>query len=59
VLKLKRHKSSGIDKILTELFKAGGGTICCAIHKLIISLRNKKELPEEWKESIILPSSKK
>ena len=38
-----------------ELIKAGGRTIRCAIHKLIISIWNKEELPEEWKESIIVP----
>ena len=35
---------------------AGGKTICCKIHKLIISIRNKEELPEEWMESIIAPT---
>jgi len=39
--------------------KAGGRTICCAIHKLIISIWNKEELLEEWKESIIEPIYKK
>jgi hypothetical protein len=42
-----------------ELIKAGGKTIHCAIHKLIISIWNKEELPEEWKESIIVPIHKK
>ena len=37
----------------------GGRTIRCAIHKLIISIWNKEELPEEWKESIIVPIHKK
>jgi len=31
--KLKNHKSPGIDQIPTELIKAGGRTICSAIHK--------------------------
>jgi hypothetical protein len=53
--KLKRHKSPGIDQISAKLIKAGGKTICCEIHKLIISTWNTKELPEEWKESIIVP----
>jgi len=57
--KLKNHKSPGTDKIPGELIKAGGRTICCAIHKLIISIWNKKELPEEWNESIIVPIYKK
>ena len=42
-----------------ELIKAGGSTICCAIHKLIIAIWNKEELPGEWKESIIVPIHKK
>jgi hypothetical protein len=53
--KLKSHKSPGIDQIPEELIKTGGRTIRCAIHKLIISIWNKEELPEEWKESIIVP----
>ena len=57
--KLKNPKSPGIDKIPAELIKAGGRTICCVIHKIIISIWNKDELPEEWKESIIVPIYKK
>ena len=52
--KLKSHKSPSIDPIPVELIKAEGRTICCEIHKLIISIWNKEELPEEWKESIII-----
>jgi len=33
--KLNSHKSSGIDEIAAELIKAGGGTNCGEIHKLI------------------------
>ena len=43
---LKSHKSPGINQIPAELIKAGGRTIRCAIHKLIISIWNKEELPE-------------
>ena len=57
--KLKNHKSPGIDQIPVELIKAGGRTICCAIHKLIIAIWNKEEFPEEWKESIVVPIYKK
>jgi hypothetical protein len=57
--KLTSHKSPGIDPIPAELIKAGGGTICYEIHKLIISVWNKEELPEEWKESVIVPVYKK
>ena len=57
--KLKSHKSPRIDQIPAEFIKAGGRTICCAIHKLIISIWNKEEFPEEWKESITVPIYKK
>ena len=57
--KLKSHKSPGIDQIPAGLIKAGGSTVRCAIHKLIISIWNKEELPEEWKESIIVPIHKR
>ena len=57
--KLKSHKSPGIDQILAELIKAGGRTIYLEIHKLTISIWKKEKLPEEWKESIIVPIHKK
>ena len=56
--KLKSHKSPGIDHIPTELIKAGGGKIRYEIHKLI-SIWNKEELPEEWKDWVIVPIHKK
>jgi hypothetical protein len=57
--KLKSHRSRGIDQIPAELIKAGRRTIRYAMNKLIISAWNKDELPEEWKESIIVPIYKK
>jgi len=57
--KLKSHKSQGIDQIPAELINAGVRTIRSAIHKLIICIWNKEELPEEWKDSIIVPIHKK
>jgi hypothetical protein len=53
--KLNRHKSPGTDQIQAELIKAAGRTICSEIHKLINSIWNKEDLPEDWKESIIVP----
>jgi len=44
--KLKSYKSPGIDQTPAYLMKAGGRTICHEIHKLIISIWNKEELPE-------------
>jgi len=39
--------------------KAGSRIFRYEIHKLIIAIWNKKELPEEWKESIIVHIYKK
>ena len=57
--KLKCHKSPGIDQIPAELIKAGGRTLCLKIHKLNTFILKKEKLPEEWKESIIVPIHKK
>jgi hypothetical protein len=35
--------------------KAGGETLYSEIHRLICSIWNKEELPQQWKESIIVP----
>jgi len=59
MVNLKRCKSPGIDQIPAELIKARGRTIHSEIHKLIISIWNKEELPEEWKNSVIVPIYKK
>ena len=57
--KLKSHKSAGIDQIPAELIKVEGRTMYLEIHKLITSIWKKEKLPEEWKESIIVPIHKK
>ena len=57
--KIKSHKSPGIDQIPVELIKERGRTIRCQIHKLVVSIWNKEELPEEWKKSVVVPIYKK
>jgi hypothetical protein len=49
----------GSDQILAELIQAGGEILLPAIHKLINFIWNKEELPDQWKESIIVPIHKK
>jgi len=56
---LKRHKSSGIYQISAELIKVGCREIRYEIHKLINSVCNNEELPEEWKELIGVPIYRK
>jgi hypothetical protein len=57
--KLKIYKSPGTDQIPAELIKAGGETLHSEIHRLIFCIWNKEELPQQWKESIILSIYKK
>jgi hypothetical protein len=59
VEKLKRHRLPGTDHIPLEVIKAAGKTICSEIHKLIKSVCNNYKLPEQWKESVIVPIYKK
>jgi len=47
--KLKSYKSPGIDQIPARLIKAGSRKIRSKIHKLVISVSNKEELPKQWK----------
>jgi hypothetical protein len=56
---LKKYKFPGTDQILNEQINTGGETLLSAIPKLINSVWNKEELPDEWNESIIVPNHKK
>jgi hypothetical protein len=47
------------DQIPAELIQARGNTLHSEIYKLINSIWKKEELPEEWKESIIVTIYKK
>jgi hypothetical protein len=53
------YKSSGTVQIPAELIKAGGEILCSEIHRLICSIWNVEELPQQWKESIIVPVHRK
>jgi hypothetical protein len=58
IANLKKYKSRGRDRILAELIQAGDEILLSAIHKLVNSVWNEKELPGQWKESIIAPVHK-
>jgi hypothetical protein len=57
--RLKKYKSPGSDQISAELIQAGGKMLLSMIYKLVKSLWNNEELPDQWKESIIIPFHKK
>jgi hypothetical protein len=59
IAKLKKYKSPGSVEIPAELIQAGGEILLSTIHKLINSVWNKEDLPDQWEESIIVPIHKK
>jgi hypothetical protein len=59
IAKLERYKSPGSDQIPAELIQAGGKMLRSKIHKRINSIWNKEKLPDQWKESVIVPVHKK
>jgi hypothetical protein len=54
----KLQRSPGGDQIPCELIQAGRGQLHSEIHKHIKLIWN-KELPHQWKESIVVPIHKK
>jgi hypothetical protein len=59
IAKLKKYRSPGSDQIPAELIQAGGEILLSEIYKLINSVWNKEKLPDQCKESIIVPIHKK
>ena len=57
--KLKSYKSPVIDQIPAECTKVEVRTIRLDIHKLTDSVWNKEELPEKWKDSVIVAICKR
>jgi hypothetical protein len=56
---LEKYKRPRSDEIPAEFIQAGSEILLSAIHKFINSIWNKEELPDQWKESIIIPVHKK
>jgi hypothetical protein len=59
ITKLKSYKSPGSDQIPAELIQTGGEILRSGIHKLFNSIWNKEELPDHWKNYIIVLVYKK
>jgi hypothetical protein len=58
-LLLQSFKSPGSDQIPAAMIQAGGEALRSDIHELINCIWSKEELPDQWKESIIVPIYKK
>jgi hypothetical protein len=52
---LRNYTSPGSDQIPAELIQAGSEMLLSVIHKFINSIWNAEELPDRWKEFIIVP----
>jgi hypothetical protein len=50
--KLERYKSPGTDQLPAKVIQAGGNILCSENHKLIHSISNNEELPQQWTVSI-------
>jgi hypothetical protein len=55
--KLKKYKSLCSDEIPANLLQAGAKILLPAIQKVINSVWNNEELPDQWKESYYCTSS--
>jgi hypothetical protein len=55
VEKLKTYKSPGTDPIPAGLIQTGGEIVGSEIHEPSNCVRSMEELPQKWKEFIILP----
>jgi hypothetical protein len=53
IAELKRYKSPSSDQIPAYLFEAGGKTFRYESLKLINSVSNREELPEQWKSLLL------
>jgi hypothetical protein len=55
---LKKYKSTGSNQIPAELIQAREEILLSAIHRLNTFVWNREEVPDQWKESIIIPVHK-
>ena len=56
---LANEKSPGNDGIPGELLKAGGKTMAKWIHRICQAILNGADIPNDWKETTIIPIHKK
>jgi hypothetical protein len=55
IAELEKNKLPDRDEIPAELIQTSGEILLSGNRKLVNSVWNKEELPDQWKESIIVP----
>jgi hypothetical protein len=56
---LKNNKAAGTDRIHPELIQYGGNKLLNRMYELVRQIWEKERIPEEWKETIIVPIYKR
>jgi len=56
---LKNNKAAVTDGIHPELIKYGENTLLNRIYELVRQIWEEERMPEEWKETLIVPIYKK
>ena len=56
---LKNNKVAGTDGIHPELIKYGGNKLLNSMYELVRQVWEEERMPEEWKETIIIPIHKR
>lgn len=56
---MKNNKAPGEDGICAEILKAGGIELAKKLHKIILQVWEREDIPEDWRNAIIIPIHKK
>ena len=59
IIRLKRIKEPGYDKISSEVLKAGGQSIIDILYKIFNSIWSQEKTPEDFSRMIVSPIHKK
>jgi hypothetical protein len=59
IRKLKNNKAAGTDGIHPELIKYRGNKLLNRMYELVRQIWDEERIPEEWKETIIVPIHKR
>lgn len=56
---LKKYKAAGLDRLSTSFFKDGSKALTSELTKILGAIWERKEIPKDWREPVIVPTYKK